>query len=136
MIDLNSEYILENTVKYEMKPCIYFLVSENEIVYVGQTLSLPNRLLSHKKNKEFDSYYAYECEKEDMTKLECYFIIKFNPKYNKLLPWESDEYLTLNMLKNRFGIGKIKAKKMITSKGAEPVFKDYYHAEVFDIIID
>lgn len=136
MRDLNLEYILDNKMKYEMKPCIYFLISGSEIVYVGQTLSLPNRLLRHKKDKEFDSYYAYECEKEDMNELECHFIIKFKPRYNKLLPMESNEYLTLNMLKNRFGIGKIKAKKMIMSKGAEPVFKDYYHVDVFDLIID
>lgn len=135
MLDLNLEYILDNKVKHETKPCIYFLISENEIVYVGQTLSLPNRLIRHKKDKEFDSYYAYECKEEVMTKLECYFIIKFNPRYNKLLPQGSNEYITLNMLKNRFGIGKIKAKKMIMSKGAEPVFKDYYHTDVFDLII-
>lgn len=131
--DLNLPEIIEGKTDYKSTPCIYFLISDNEIVYVGQTQFLSGRLSRHGKDKTFDSYYVYECKAEEMNDLECHFIIKFNPIYNKTLPRESKDYITLNMLKNKFGIGKVQAKKTIREKDAEPVFRDYYHVNVFNV---
>lgn len=63
---------------------IYFLISGEEIVYIGQTIDIEERLKSHfHGKKEFDSYYSLDCKKEEADLLEYIYINIFKPKYNK-----------------------------------------------------
>ena len=64
---------------------IYFLVSENEIVYVGQSIDIGQRVRSHRNDikKVFDEVRFIECKEEELLEKECEFISVLNPKYNK-----------------------------------------------------
>ena len=86
-MELNLEYIIKNKIEVEKeKPCVYFLIKNNEIVYVGQTVKLHNRLQQHKLDKDFDSYFFLECKKEELLALERKYIFEFLPVLNGKLP--------------------------------------------------
>lgn len=63
---------------------VYFLVRNNEVVYVGQTRNGVGRIRQH-KDKVFDSVYILNCNSDDLNDLEDMFIVKYNPEYNQVL---------------------------------------------------
>ena len=66
---------------------IYFLISLDTIVYVGQTINLKNRLEQHwRSDKGWNRYFFVRCKKEDLNRMEAYYILKFRPKYNIAIP--------------------------------------------------
>ena len=78
--------------KREIKHCyiIYALISNNEIVYIGQSTNILNRLSTHLSSfKEFDSWTIIEnlgdfTTSKEVNRLEAKYIRKFLPKYNKI----------------------------------------------------
>lgn len=71
--------------KYNSISAVYFLVFENEIVYVGMTKNLLTRVLGHlkEKTKVFDSIFYIETEEENLMVLEKLNIENAKPFYNK-----------------------------------------------------
>lgn len=75
-----------------------FLNNEEEVIYVGKSKNLNNRLIQHfeyskdiwKKEVEFIEIYEFE-DGATMGIYEIYLIDKFKPKYNK-----NDKYLNTN----------------------------------------
>jgi len=80
---LNIEDILNNAITFERKACVYFLINNDKVVYVGKTHDINNRLCSHLKDKIFNKYYYFECKEESLNLLEGLYIMKYNPIYNK-----------------------------------------------------
>lgn len=64
---------------------IYFLVKDNEVVYVGQTRYGMNRPYQHRYDKEFDDIYIIKCDEDELDELEDKYIRKYTPIYNKSL---------------------------------------------------
>lgn len=65
---------------------VYALWKDKEIVYIGQSTMLANRILAHAKTKDFDSYSYFECgTKDEMDLIESNLIILLEPKYNKTI---------------------------------------------------
>lgn len=65
---------------------VYFLIKNNEIVYVGQSTDIFSRISVHRKTKDFDSYNYIlfpEVSDEKLNNLEAEYIGKFTPKYNR-----------------------------------------------------
>lgn len=63
--------------------CIYFLYNKNELVYIGKTGFLENRLRYHKKSKNFDEFSFLKVDSEyEATKKEEELINKYKPKLN------------------------------------------------------
>nr|DAW58867.1 MAG TPA: UvrABC system protein C [Caudoviricetes sp.] len=63
---------------------IYFLIKNEEVVYVGQTSKGLCRIYQHLDNKVFDKVYLLKVEdKNDLNKLELFYIFKYKPLYNK-----------------------------------------------------
>lgn len=62
---------------------IYFLLDENEVVYVGKTTRGISRIYAH-KNKHFNRIFVLPCYEQDLDKLENKYIVKYKPKYNKI----------------------------------------------------
>lgn len=63
---------------------IYLLYNNSEIVYVGKSNNIENRIKQHKKDKEFDSVKWVVFKDAGLINLyEPYFIQKYSPKYNK-----------------------------------------------------
>lgn len=63
---------------------IYFLLKDNQVVYIGQTNNIFNRIKGHQKNKEFNNVAYITTTKDKANYLENYYIIKYEPFYNKL----------------------------------------------------
>lgn len=65
---------------------IYFLIKDNKIVYVGQSVNIFKRIKNHKRTKDFD-YYNYillpEVSDNRLNDVEMKYIAAFSPKYNK-----------------------------------------------------
>lgn len=63
---------------------VYFLILNNEIVYVGQSINIISRIMAHNAdaNKTFDSVSYIKCEKEKLDAIESYYINKFLPLQN------------------------------------------------------
>lgn len=63
---------------------VYFLIFDNEIVYVGYSANVDSRIAAHKRDKHFNKTFKIkqESDKEALT-LEEHYIKKFNPLYNR-----------------------------------------------------
>ena len=63
---------------------VYFLKDQGEIVYVGQSISVYNRVSQHKSQnfKKFDSVTLLPCKPEELNNLEGFFIRLLKPKLN------------------------------------------------------
>ena len=80
-----EEFDFSYRLKDVYLPCVYFLLSKGQVVYVGKTEKGLLRILSHCTNKVFDEI---KIKKVTLSKLEEYetkYIAKYNPKYNSLL---------------------------------------------------
>ena len=64
-------------------PCVYFLLYNIEIVYVGQSVNVPARIHQHTLNKDFNRVLYLPVVEENLLKVERFFIEQFQPKYNK-----------------------------------------------------
>lgn len=66
--------------------CVYFLIQNSRIVYVGYSTNFGSRISSHMNSeKVFDSYYLIRCETEsEALELEKYYIKNINPYFNGL----------------------------------------------------
>ena len=63
--------------------CVYALWDKDEIVYVGQSTQLGQRIMAHTKDKLFDSYSFFDCKSfDEMDSIESTLIIQLRPKYN------------------------------------------------------
>lgn len=63
-------------------PIIYFLIFEDEVVYVGQSKQGICRPFQH-TTRTFDSVCIKRCEEDELDYLESKYILKYRPKYNK-----------------------------------------------------
>lgn len=66
-------------------PAIYFLIDNDEIVYIGKSKNVANRMVVHTKenNKEFSKVFILGIlDSEPLSDYEFPYIAKFNPKYN------------------------------------------------------
>lgn len=65
-------------------PCIYFLTLKQVVVYVGQTIQLPARVISHlgDKSKNFDSVFYIPVPRHRLTEVELAFINALMPPLN------------------------------------------------------
>lgn len=62
---------------------IYFLLQDEEVVYVGQTTKGTARIIAH-RDKQFNNVYIIKCTDDELDYLENEFILKYNPIYNKI----------------------------------------------------
>lgn len=77
--------ISERLVEYchlAFPPCVYFLIQDNEVVYVGQSVYLPGRLSEHICNKEFDRVFYLPVPRSELGIVEGGFIKALKPKLN------------------------------------------------------
>jgi len=63
---------------------IYFLKSNDVVVYVGKSIQIESRIKQHTKEgiKKFDNYCFVECNQEILSETEEFYILFHNPKYN------------------------------------------------------
>ena len=96
---------------------IYFLLQDNEIVYVGSSNKGLSRIYQHIRDKKFNAYSYIVVPPENRAKLENNYIFRFNPKYNYIPNYEN--MISLNVLQKQ-----LKQKK---------VEKLYYKRELYKL---
>ena len=79
---------------FRLGPCVYFLILDDRVVYVGKTTNLPARVHSHAKGsrakrrqsvpkKEFNRVLFLPVDRDDLDEAEVYFIKELEPVLNK-----------------------------------------------------
>jgi excinuclease UvrABC nuclease subunit len=64
--------------------CIYYLLDNDKIVYIGKTKRPSDRFIKHYNSKmDFDSIEYIQVDKEDLNDFEKEQIRHYKPKYNK-----------------------------------------------------
>jgi hypothetical protein len=82
-LSLALEHLSEFPVQvYRRFPCVYFLVKRDRVVYVGSTVHLGNRILSHLKGKDFDRLFFMRAPQPKIYALEVQFIKMLKPPLN------------------------------------------------------
>jgi hypothetical protein len=81
----NTNYVLTdyNESKEKTLGC-YFLYKNNEVIYIGISIDIKNRLVSHKNSgKDWDYVKYISCtDYLEVIKIESYYINKHKPKLN------------------------------------------------------
>ena len=62
--------------------CIYFLLDNIEIVYIGQSINLASRISQHMLVKDFNKVLYLPVPQENLLSVERFFIEHLTPKYN------------------------------------------------------
>lgn len=94
--------IIKKAKLYEQSCGVYFLIKDDEIIYIGQSINIAHRIASH-RDKDFDSMAFIGCLKTDLDVLESLYILAYRPKLNGSLG-NSDipsTPLSLRMIINR-----------------------------------
>jgi hypothetical protein len=89
----------ENKEKFIMVPnyknsFIYFLLKNNEVVYVGQTKKGISRPFAH-TNKDYDSIRIMYCKNDELDYFEDKYITKYKPIYNKQVNYKYNYSFTM-----------------------------------------
>lgn len=88
MTALTREQIVLNSLPIPPRQGIYFLISDGEIVYIGQTRNLASRLGNHVNSKDFSGYYILPVDDpKSLDDLERAYITEFKPRLNKIRFW-------------------------------------------------
>ena len=126
---IEKEFILENRKKIEEKICcIYFLIKNEEIVYIGQSVNGISRIQQH-TDKDFDSYFILETKKEYLNDLESHYIVKFNPIYNKRVSYIPTGLINKYKIFKEFKINASVFKIIEFSYSIKPKYENYYDIE-------
>jgi len=64
-------------------PCIYFLVKDDKVIYVGQTTNLPARLIQHEKDKVYSRAFYITVPRRELDRVERDFIHILQPRLNQ-----------------------------------------------------
>lgn len=74
--------------KGNVRAGVYFLLAEDEIIYVGKTVDVRSRLEQHSRDnlKPFNRFFFIPCEIEELDYLEAVYIHLFTPRFNKFIP--------------------------------------------------
>lgn len=62
--------------------CIYLLLKGEEVVYVGRSKNLYERLTGHRE-KDYDRVFFFPVEEGKLSDFENFYISKYDPPYNK-----------------------------------------------------
>jgi hypothetical protein len=72
---------------------VYLLWNEGELLYVGQSYDVAQRIRTHKKEGRipFTEYAYLAIHPEVRTQMETHLINQYKPKYNRYIPklWQS-----------------------------------------------
>lgn len=137
---IDETFVLEKKKPFKKQSGIYCLISEDKIVYVGQSTDIMSRIAIHTKTKEFDSYTTLSCPLPWRNTLEAHLIVCFNPQHNETLP-VNPLYQMLKRIQSNIDQSDIpykdrtdirKLKKYIKAWGVKKAWGEYFCTLDFD----
>jgi hypothetical protein len=78
---LRHDQIVESSRPWQQSSGVYFLIDEDKIVYVGQSVNIYARIPNH-HDKKFDRYSYVPCKPQLLNILESLYIHCLQPKLN------------------------------------------------------
>jgi len=79
--------VMEASVPIGANCGVYFLICDRQIMYVGKSLDVLDRLSKHRRaGRVFDSYSYISCSPADVGRLESLYINAFLPPWNGVTP--------------------------------------------------
>ena len=104
---------------------VYLLWKDGEVVYVGQSESIQQRVSTHLADpkKYFNAVSYAVVETGDLNQLEADLIVKYDPYLDHGLP-RNTKYVTKNHIKKHLGIGGWDLRKIL--RNIKPIWRDYY----------
>jgi hypothetical protein len=78
---LSEEQIVKSANTWELATGVYFLIDNDKVVYVGQSVNVYARIASH-NDKVFDSFAFIPCKKKILDTLESLYIHILRPALN------------------------------------------------------
>lgn len=114
---LNKNEILDKSKNNLSLIGIYFLIKNNKIVYVGQSVNIFKRIADHIRSEkmDFDSYSFENYPKKNLNLIEAEYIIKFEPKLNSYMLPKNSKYAPINSTRKKYDL-KAKAAERIIKK--------------------
>lgn len=82
---LPEEEIVKTSLPWEKSSGVYFLVSGNRVVYVGQSVNVYSRIDEHTRVKSFERYAYVPCSIDMLDRLESLYIHCLRPPLNSTL---------------------------------------------------
>ena len=79
---LRESEIVKQASKWGGVSGVYFLIKQDRIVYVGQSVNVFARIGTHQTDKDFDSIAWLPCDKGILDKLESIYIHTLQPPLN------------------------------------------------------
>lgn len=76
-----KDALIEKSKNYGNACGVYFLIKENEVVYIGQSINIASRVTQH-RDKEFDSVSYVACHRDELDILESLYILAYQPELN------------------------------------------------------
>lgn len=68
-------------LSYLMNPGIYVLLLNGEVVYVGRTINIFNRMADQDhRERTYDKIYFIRCNQDEIDRLEALMILKLKPR--------------------------------------------------------
>jgi len=109
---LASNFVHKDNLRRDKVTGVYFLFEGDDIVYIGQSRDIHQRITNHYATKVFDSWNYIKIKPSELDIREAEYIIEYRPIYNKGLPI-NDIWIPQATLKREWGIGKVEMKRMI-----------------------
>jgi hypothetical protein len=78
---LTYEEIVKVALPWKLASGVYFLIQDDKVVYVGQSVNVYSRIAQH-VDKQFDKYAFVPCDVDLLNKLESLYIHVLKPKLN------------------------------------------------------
>ena len=94
---LSEAEIVSVANPYELATGVYFLISGDKVVYVGQSVNVYTRVAEH-RDKLFDSFAFIPCDKDMLNSLESLYIHVLRPPLNGNQHGGKQAPLSLNKL--------------------------------------
>lgn len=117
IFDEKNAILFDNEYSYS---CIYFLIKNNVVVYVGKTINGKWRIKQHKYDKDYDKVYIIKCKSDDLMELEDKYMMKYKPRYNMLYNTNRKNIITTyNEVRKKFNIGIIELIEYIKNNNIE-----------------
>lgn len=129
-MEFDKEEIIKNKKKLNKDfCCIYFLIKNDEIVYVGQSTRGTRRIYEH-VDKDFDFYSIIQVKKDELDTKETEAIIKFNPFYNKSIPVKNDLYIIKSKISKEYKISPNGFRAIVERYNIKPQYKNNFEREI------
>lgn len=78
--------VLEAAIPAHTMTGIYFLIKDDEVVYIGQSVDVLHRIARHKRDgRDFTAFAYMLCERDELDRLEATYIAALMPWLNHSL---------------------------------------------------